>query len=114
MLSLILKLLISIREFSRRNLFFYFLGLCLENRAKNRFHAEVSESIEANLPRAIVRVRLTPTRFIFLKFRHFHRKEEKKLGIYIVFKNFCYRDKIEKIARESDLHNFLCRVEPPG
>ena len=37
-------MLISIRELSRRNLFFYFLGLCLENRAKNRFHAEISES----------------------------------------------------------------------
>ena len=24
--------------------YFYFLGLCLENRAKNRFHAEISES----------------------------------------------------------------------
>ena len=22
--------------------------------------------------------------------------------------------KIKKIARESDLHNFLCRMEPPG
>ena len=61
-----------------------------------------------------MRLPLTPTRFIFLKFRHFHRKEEKNLGIYIVFKNFCYRDKIEKIARESDLHNFFVQGGAPG
>ena len=87
MLSLILQLLISIREFSRRNLFLFSWSL-FGKQSKSRFHAEISESNRGKFAEGDSEVAPNAHTFHFLKFRQFHRKEEKKLGIYIILKKF--------------------------